>query len=119
MRANKKKAVILLSGGIDSATVLAFSVNDGFEPCVMTFNYAQRHAWELKAAERVAGSMGVKRRIVMRIDLRQFGGSALTDEIEVPKNRSIDEISRGIPVTYVPARNTIFLSYRQRARVDR
>jgi len=111
MTSEKKKAVILLSGGIDSTTTLAMAIKEDFEPCVMTFNYGQRHVWELKAAERVADFMGVDRRIMVTIDLRQFGESALTGTIDVPKNRSNKELSTGIPVTYVPARNTIFLSY--------
>jgi len=111
MNVKKKKAVILLSGGIDSTTALAFAVRDGFSPCVITFNYGQRHALELTAAERVAASMGVDKRIVVDIDLRIIGGSALTDNLAVPKDRSKAEISSEIPITYVPARNTIFLSY--------
>jgi len=107
----KKKAVVLLSGGLDSATTLAIAIKDGFEPCVMSFNYGQRHAVELQSAHRVADSMHVSRRIEVEIDLRKIGGSALTDSIEVPKDRLIGEISHEIPVTYVPARNTIFLSY--------
>ena len=111
MSCEKKKAVILLSGGIDSATTLAFAIRDGYDPYLITFDYGQRHAWELNAAERIASSMGIKQRIVMEIDLRTFGGSALTDDIEVPKDRSNDHFSIDIPVTYVPARNTVFLSY--------
>jgi len=107
----RKKAVVLLSGGVDSATTLAIAIHDGFEPCVMSFRYGQRHAWELEAAGRVADSFDVKRRIVVDIDLRIIGGSALTGDIEVPKDRSAASMSTGIPVTYVPARNTIFLSY--------
>ena len=107
----RKKAVVLLSGGIDSATALAIAVHDGFEPCVMTFKYGQRHSWELIAAEKIANSMNVARRIEVEIDLRSIGGSALTDNIEVPKDRTAESIAGGIPVTYVPARNTIFLSY--------
>ena len=111
MQAEKQKAVVLLSGGIDSATTLAFAQRDGYEPCVMTFKYGQRHDCELKAAELIADSTNVSRRLVMEIDLRIIGGSALTDNIEVPKNRPVGQVSNGIPVTYVPARNTIFLSY--------
>lgn len=107
----RKKAVVLLSGGIDSATALAFAVRDGYEPCVMTFKYGQRHSLELIAAEKIASSMNVTRRIEVEIDLRSIGGSALTDNIEVPKDRTAESIAGGIPVTYVPARNTIFLSY--------
>ena len=111
MSDSPKKAVVLLSGGVDSATTLAIAIHGGFEPCVMSFRYGQRHAWELEAAECVSGYFGVKRRIVVDIDLRAIGGSALTDDIEVPKDRSVESISSGIPVTYVPARNTIFLSF--------
>lgn len=111
MSDEKKKAVVLHSGGIDSTTNLAVAIRDGFEPCAMSFDYGQRHMRELLAASRVCEAMGVKHRIEVTIDLRQFGGSALTDNIEVPKDRSAEEISGGIPVTYVPARNTIFLSY--------
>ncbi|MBT4483487.1 MAG: 7-cyano-7-deazaguanine synthase, partial [Candidatus Latescibacteria bacterium] len=111
MQAEKQKAVVLLSGGIDSATTLAFAQRDGYEPCVMTFKYGQRHDRELKAAELIADSTNVLRRLVMEIDLRIIGGSALTDNIEVPKNRPVGQVSNSIPVTYVPARNTIFLSY--------
>ena len=109
--AEEKKAVILLSGGIDSSTTLAIARRDGFALYAMSFSYGQRHAEELRAAARVAESMGVKKRIEVEIDLRRFGGSALTDDIEVPKDRPASEISGGIPITYVPARNTIFLSY--------
>jgi len=105
------KAVVLLSGGIDSSTALAVSIAEGFEPCAMIFSYGQRHSWEVTAAERVAESMNVRTRMVVEMDLRKFGGSALTDDIEVPKDRIGDDISAGIPVTYVPARNTIFLAY--------
>ena len=111
MSEKKKKAVVLLSGGIDSSTTLAIAIKDGFESCVISFDYGQRHIQELKAAKRVAESMGVKQKIVIKIDLRQIGGSALTDDINVPKDRLEDVIAAGIPVTYVPARNTIFLSY--------
>lgn len=111
MAEDKKKAVVLLSGGLDSATALAISVRDGFEPCVMTFRYGQRHSCELEAARRVADRMRVSRRVVVDINLRLFGGSALTGDIEVPHDRSEAEMAREIPVTYVPARNTIFLSY--------
>jgi len=107
----REKAVVLLSGGIDSSTALAVSIEEGFEPCVMIFSYGQRHSWELAAAERVAESMNAKTKMVVEMDLRKLGGSALTDDIEVPKDRSRKDISAGIPVTYVPARNTIFLSY--------
>ena len=111
MNDSPPKAVVLLSGGIDSATTLAIAKRDGFEPCAMSFRYGQRHARELESARLVCESMGVVRRIEVEIDLRKIGGSALTDTIEVPKGRSETDIASGIPVTYVPARNTIFLSY--------
>jgi len=107
----KKKAVILLSGGIDSSTTLAVAIHENFEPYVMSFDYGQRHKCELRAAGLVAESMNVKHSIVVTIDLRTIGGSALTDNIEVPKSRAGSEIAGEIPITYVPARNTIFLSY--------
>src|SRR3974390_306564 len=106
-----KKAVVLLSGGLDSATVLAIARSEGYEPYALSFSYGQRHLWELEAAKRVAASVGVSQHRVAAIDLRVFGGSALTDDIAVPKGRATDEMSHGIPVTYVPARNTIFLSF--------
>src|SRR3974390_2191231 len=106
-----KKAVVLLSGGLDSATVLAIARSEGYEPYALSFSYGQRHLWELEAAKRVAASVGVSQHRVAVIDLRVFGGSALTDDIAVPKGRSTDEMSHGIPITYVPARNTIFLSF--------
>jgi 7-cyano-7-deazaguanine synthase len=106
-----KRAVVLVSGGIDSATTLALCVRDGFEAYALSFDYGQRHRREILAAEKIATAFGVRRFRVAKIDLRVFGGSALTDEIAVPKARSSDELSSGIPLTYVPARNTIFLSY--------
>jgi 7-cyano-7-deazaguanine synthase len=106
-----KKAVVLSSGGIDSTTAMAMARADGYEVYCLSFNYGQRHAWELQAAERVAKAFGVKEHLIIDLDLRKIGGSALTDAIEVPKGRSAEEIKQGIPVTYVPARNTIFLSY--------
>ena len=108
---NQKKAVVLLSGGLDSATVLAIAKSQGYSPYALSFSYGQRHSWELEAAKRVAQSQGVADHKTAVIDLRIFGGSALTDDIEVPKGRSADEMSHGIPITYVPARNTIFLSF--------
>lgn len=105
-----KKAVILLSGGLDSATCLAIARQAGFAPCAISFRYGQRHAVELAAARRVARAFGVTQHIVVDIDLRQFGGSALTAEIAVPKHSGVADIGPGIPVTYVPARNTVFLS---------
>lgn len=106
-----KRAVVLLSGGLDSATTLAIAQGDGFEAYALSFRYGQRHALELVAAERVAHSLGATEHRIAEIDLRLFGGSALTAEIGVPKNRDAAEIVTGIPITYVPARNTIFLSY--------
>jgi 7-cyano-7-deazaguanine synthase len=106
-----KRAVVLLSGGLDSATVLAIARSRGYEPYALSFSYGQRHIWELEAAARVAASIGVAQHRVVKIDLRIFGGSALTAEIDVPKGRSTEDMSHGIPITYVPARNTIFLSF--------
>jgi 7-cyano-7-deazaguanine synthase len=106
-----KKAIVLSSGGIDSTTAMALAKAKGYEIYSLTFNYGQRHAWELKAAERVAAALGVKEHLVIDLDLRKIGGSALTDTIAVPKGRNSQEIKQGIPITYVPARNTIFLSY--------
>lgn len=106
-----KNAVVLLSGGADSSTVLAVARRDGFNVYALTFAYGQRHAAELKAASRVAKRFGVTEHKVVEIDLRTFGGSALTSDLSVPKDRAISDMSEGIPITYVPARNTIFLSY--------
>jgi queuosine biosynthesis protein QueC len=105
-----KRAVVLVSGGLDSATALAICAHDGFEPYALSFDYGQRHKLELKAAERVATSLGAREHRVAQIDLRIFGGSALTDNIAVPKSHD-SKSEDTIPVTYVPARNTIFLSY--------
>jgi len=104
-------AIVLVSGGLDSATALAVAVRDGFDPYALSFRYGQRHAIELEAARRIASRFDVRRHEVVEIDLRAFGGSALTSDIPVPKDRSNDALARGIPVTYVPARNTIFLSF--------
>lgn len=104
-------AVVLLSGGLDSTTLLAYAVRQGFIPHAMTFRYGQRHAIEIESARRVAGAFDVRDHIVVDIDLRTFAGSALTSDVAVPKSRTQSEMSRGIPITYVPARNTIFLSY--------
>jgi 7-cyano-7-deazaguanine synthase len=104
-------AVVLLSGGIDSTTALAMARHQGFAPSALTFRYGQRHAAELDAARRVARALHVRRHEIVDLDLRQFGGSALTDDIAVPKDRAPEDLSRGIPVTYVPARNTIFLAF--------
>jgi 7-cyano-7-deazaguanine synthase len=106
----KKNAVVLLSGGLDSTTALAIALAEGHAVYAMSFRYGQRHSVELESARRVAEAMGVARHLVVDIDLRAIGGSALTDEIAVPKSRSSEEMTAGIPVTYVPARNTIFLS---------
>jgi 7-cyano-7-deazaguanine synthase len=105
------KAVILLSGGLDSATVGAMARAEGYELYALSFRYGQRHAVELQAADRVARMLGVKEHKTAEIDLRLFGGSALTDDIAVPKDRDDSEMAEDIPVTYVPARNTIFLSF--------
>jgi 7-cyano-7-deazaguanine synthase len=104
------KAVCLLSGGLDSSTCLAFAKSAGFEVYALSFDYGQRHRVELEAAARVATAMGVADHKTAKLDLRMFGGSALTDQIAVPKGRSVAEMSREIPITYVPARNTVFLS---------
>lgn len=109
--AKSKKAVILSSGGIDSTTVMAIAKAEGFQIYSLSFRYGQRHAIELEAAKKVAGIYQAKRHLVLDIDLRVIGGSALTDDLEVPMGRSTEEMNAGIPVTYVPARNTIFLSY--------
>lgn len=110
MAIEHKKAVILLSGGLDSTTTLAIAKSEGFDLYTLSFQYGQRHVAELVAAERVATTFGVTQHVVLPIDLRVFGGSALTSEIAVPKGRPLEEMALGIPVTYVPARNTIFLS---------
>jgi 7-cyano-7-deazaguanine synthase len=106
----RKRAVVLLSGGIDSATTLAVAINDGYEVYAVSFDYGQRHRLELQAATRLAESLEVKRHLVIPVALGEIGGSALTDKIDVPKDRQMEEIGAEIPVTYVPARNTIFLS---------
>ena len=104
-------AVILLSGGLDSTTVLAIAKTEGFTPYALSFKYGQRHVAELDAARKIATKYGAAQHIVAEIDLRVFGGSALTDNIEVPKDRPLNEMGEGIPITYVPARNTVFLSF--------
>src|SRR6266436_915580 len=106
-----KRAVVLLSGGIDSTTTLAIAIAGDYEAYALSFDYGQRHQIETEAASHVANSLGAKEHRVTKIDLRVFGGSALTDDLNVPKQRSETEIAHGIPVTYVPARNTIFLAY--------
>lgn len=108
---NERRAVVLLSGGLDSATALAIAHADGFRTSALSFRYGQRHSAEISAAERVATCIGVERHVIVTIDLRVFGGSALTADIPVPKDRDVAEMSHEIPITYVPARNTVFLSY--------
>ena len=107
----KKPAVVLLSGGLDSTTVLAIARDRGYEPYALSFRYGQRHAVELEAAQRVATTQGVKRHVIADIDLRVFGGSSLTADIAVPKHDAPEDLDEEIPSTYVPARNTIFLSF--------
>ena len=107
----KEKAVVLLSGGLDSTTALAVAQSAGYEIYAMSIDYGQRHSLELESASRIAKAMSVEKHLIINFDLRAIGGSALTDQIEVPKERGAEEISSGIPVTYVPARNTIFLSF--------
>ena len=104
-----KKAVILLSGGVDSTTCLALAKDQGFELFALTVNYGQRHDFELQSAKKTAQVFGVQKHSIFHIDLAQFGGSALTDQIEVPKDRDESDMTE-IPITYVPARNTVFLS---------
>jgi len=106
-----KPAVILLSGGLDSTTSLAFARRNGFQCNAMTFRYGQRHEHEIVAAKRIADVNKVESHVIVDIDLRAFGGSALTSDVAVPKDRPLEEMSHGIPITYVPARNTIFLSF--------
>jgi len=108
---SKPVAVVLLSGGLDSTTVLAIAMHEGFTCYAMSFQYGQRHQVELERAREVTQRASVAEHVVIDFDLRQFGGSALTSEMSVPKERSMTEMSKGIPVTYVPARNTIFLSF--------
>ena len=105
------KAIVLLSGGLDSTTALAIALAEGFEAYAISFRYGQRHVVELQCAQRVAAAMGTRDHVIVDFDLRKFGGSALTADIAVPKDRPIADMSHGIPITYVPARNTIFLSF--------
>ena len=105
------KAIVLLSGGLDSTTTLAIAKAEGFTPYALSFRYGQRHAVELTAAQRVATALGVAEHVIVDIDLRRFGGSALTADIPVPKGRPAAHLSEAIPITYVPARNTVFLSF--------
>ncbi len=111
MPESPKKAVVLLSGGLDSTTTLAIAKSEGYRILALSFDYGQRHEFEIKAAKKIAAHYKAVRHIVAKIDLREFGGSALTSDIEVPKNRNLNEMNSKIPVTYVPARNTIFLSF--------
>ncbi len=106
-----RRAVVLVSGGLDSTTTLAICVKQGFEAYALSFDYGQRHQNEIAAAQQIAGVLGAREHRVAKIDFRVFGGSALTDEIAVPKRRSEAEMASGVPITYVPARNTIFLAY--------
>ncbi len=106
-----KKAVVLSSGGLDSTTVMAIAKHEGFEIYSLSFHYGQRHSFELEAARKIAETFGVNKHMVINIDLKKIGGSALTDNIEVPKAKTGESMAAEIPVTYVPARNTIFLSY--------
>ena len=106
-----RKAVCLLSGGLDSATCVAIAKAQAYEVCAISFRYGQRHVLELECAQKIAMQMGVTQHLFVDIDLRQMGGSALTADIAVPKDRPVAQMAHGIPVTYVPARNTIFLSY--------
>jgi 7-cyano-7-deazaguanine synthase len=106
-----QRAVVLLSGGLDSTTVLAIARAEGFRCFALSFDYGQRHDVELNAARRVATALGAEQHIIAKINLRDFGGSALTSSVDVPKGRSAEEMDDGIPITYVPARNTIFLSF--------
>ena len=105
------RAVVLLSGGLDSATTLAIARAEGYECHALSFDYGQRHVCELESAKKVAAALGAVQHLTLRLDLRAIGGSALTADIDVPKGRSEEAMSTGIPVTYVPARNTIFLSH--------
>lgn len=106
-----RPAVVLLSGGLDSTTCLAMAMDQGFQPYAMSFRYGQRHQFEIEAAKRIAKEAKVAQHVIVDIDLRQFGGSALTSDVEVPKDRPLTDMGEGIPITYVPARNTIFLSF--------
>src|SRR5207245_1366621 len=104
-------AVVLLSGGLDSTTTLAIAQDLGYRVCALSFRYGQRHSIELDAAQQIARRAGVEQHVIVDIDLGSFGGSALTADIAIPKNRSVEEMQEGIPATYVPARNTVFLSF--------
>jgi len=106
-----RNAVVLLSGGLDSTTVLAIAKREGFEINAMTFRYGQRHQIEIESAQRIAAQARVAQHVIVDIDLRMFGGSALTANLDVPKGRDVSEMGKGVPITYVPARNTVFLSF--------
>src|SRR5262245_7997153 len=106
-----QKAIVLLSGGLDSTTTLAIAKDEGYEACALSFRYGQRHEFELQAARRIAASFNIRNHVITTIDLRTFGGSALTSDVAVPKGRSLEQMTADIPITYVPARNTIFLSF--------
>jgi len=105
------RAVLLLSGGLDSTTLLAHALRENFDVHAMTFRYGQRHSTEVSAARRVAAAYGIREHVIVDIDLRTFGGSALTSDVPVPKNRDVAAAGSEIPITYVPARNTVFLSF--------
>ena len=105
------KAIVLLSGGLDSTTVLAITLDQGYEVSALTFKYGQRHDYEIDCAKELVAHFNIKNHFIMNIDLGSIGGSALTDDLDVPKDRDLDEMNSDIPITYVPARNTIFLSY--------
>ncbi len=111
VESGEKRAVVLLSGGLDSTTTLVIAREAGFEVFAITFNYGQRHDLEIAAAQRIAEKYGVARHVVAHMDLRLFGGSALTSDVPVPKGQTVDDVGSAIPITYVPARNTIFLSH--------
>jgi 7-cyano-7-deazaguanine synthase len=106
----ERKAVVLLSGGLDSTTVAAIALQQGFAVYALSFDYGQNHKQELESAARVAQQLGVARHVIVKVDLRSFGGSALTSDVPIPKHRSAEDVGHGVPVTYVPARNTVFLS---------
>lgn len=110
MNSKQKKAIVLTSGGLDSTTILAIAASDDYELFALTFDYGQRHRYELDAAKNICDVMAVKQQLVFPLDMRLLGGSALTDDIDVPKDRTDEEMNEKIPITYVPARNTIFLS---------
>ncbi len=110
MTSEHRPAVVLASGGLDSSTILAMAIEQQFRVFALSFDYGQRHRFELEAAAKICQSLPVERHLILNLDLRSFGGSALTDEIDVPQDRNQDEMETGIPITYVPARNTVFLS---------